>query len=69
MIALEFGLVQLIEDGRRIVGIPDRVMYFWEVASKRQFANVAMEDLGIVAWRRLNCEVAKTEPCDTSAIC
>ena len=23
MIALEFGLVQLVEDGRRVVGIPD----------------------------------------------
>jgi hypothetical protein len=53
MIALELGLVQLIEDRRRVVGIPDRDV-FLEVASNRQFAKVAIDDLGIAAWRRLN---------------
>jgi hypothetical protein len=28
MIALELGLVELVEDGRRVVGIPQIVMYF-----------------------------------------
>ena len=61
--------VKLVQNRRRVIRIPKSDILLRRTASSMQFAKVAIEELGMAACSCLNCEVAKGEPCETSAIC